>query len=59
MTSNKIYRSFRDFERQEYLRVISFYENLEDIMDDEFFSKYEEVPTRMKAETDMPEELEF
>ena len=42
MKSMKRCASYADFEKEEYLRVKSFYENLEDIMDEELFSHYEE-----------------
>ncbi|RJO66775.1 MAG: hypothetical protein C4523_11505 [Myxococcales bacterium] len=38
MRNFKRYASYEDFEREEYMRVKSFYENLEDIMDEELFS---------------------
>lgn len=54
----KKYSSYEDFEREEYLRVKTFYENLEDIMDEELFSDYdqplnpERVPPRVMDELD-------
>jgi hypothetical protein len=55
----KKYASYEDFERDEYLRVKTFYENLEDIMDDELFSDYDQ-PLNSEGKTPkMIEELDF
>ncbi len=59
MRSERKYSSYADFERDEYLRVMSFYENLEDIMDDEFFSIGDTNKPRKNQRDEVIEDLEF
>lgn len=42
MKKPRKYTTFEEFERDEYLRVKSFYENLEDLMEEDLFSHYED-----------------
>ena len=42
MAAPRKYASYADFEKDEFLRVRTFYENLEDIMEEELFSHYDE-----------------
>ncbi len=50
MSKPKRYASFADFEREEYLRVKSFYKNLEDIMEEEFFAHCDDPRSANESE---------
>ncbi len=55
----KKYSSYAEFEKEEYLRVKSFYENLEELMDDELYAHCAD-PFDTKYDKDgAPEELKF
>jgi|GEM_PF-6606585 len=55
------YASYADFEKDEYLRVKTFYEDLEDIMDEDAFSSYDESKKKenQNRDSDVVEELRF
>lgn len=53
------YKTFQEFEKDEYLRVMTFYEGLEDIMDNELFSDYSSDQKTRDEESEVVEELEF
>ena len=61
MSKPRKYASYADFEKDEYLRVKSFYEDLEDIMNDDAFSSYDEPGQKEKKlrDPDRVEELRF
>ena len=59
MHKQKTYASYADFEKDEYMRVKSFYENLEDIMDEEMFQHLDDSRSRKRHDSDTVEELEF
>lgn len=61
MSKPQKYASYADFEKDEYLRVKTFYEDLEDIMDDDAFSNYDETKNKdeIRRERDVVEELRF
>lgn len=58
--NEKKYASYADFERDQYLRVMSFYENLEDIMDDNFFDTDNDKGKKNRVYDEAPvDDLDF
>lgn len=54
------YKTFQEFEKDEYLRVMTFYEGLEDIMDNELFSDYNpEKKNSRDEDSEVVKELKF